>query len=68
MAVPLEPRLAVVGSLNADLVVRVDRLPQPGETVIGGDLARLAGGKGANQAAAAARLGARTAMVGAVGE
>ncbi len=68
MAVPLDPHLAVVGSINADLVVRVARLPGPGETVVGGDLARLAGGKGANQAAAAARLGVRTAMVGAVGD
>ncbi len=65
---PQDPRLAVVGSLNVDVVVHVARLPQPGETVMGGDVARFAGGKGANQAAAAARLGARTTMVGAVGD
>jgi ribokinase len=57
----------VVGSVNADLVVRVQRLPAPGETVTGGRFARHGGGKGANQAVAAARLGADVAMVGAVG-
>ena len=59
--------LAVVGSLNQDLVVRVPRLPSPGETVSGSDLERLPGGKGANQAVAAARWGARVRMFGAVG-
>ncbi len=58
----------VVGSLNMDLVVPVERHPGPGETVIGGDLQRFPGGKGANQAVAAARLGARVRMVGRVGE
>lgn len=58
----------VVGSLNADLVVRTERLPRRGETVRGSPLVVAPGGKGANQAAAAARLGARVAMVGAVGE
>lgn len=58
----------VVGSLNTDLVVEVTRLPRPGETVAGGDLRRLPGGKGANQAVAAARLGGRVEMVGAVGD
>ena len=57
----------VVGSVNADLVVSVRRLPRPGETVSGGTFARYGGGKGANQAVAAARLGARVAFVGAVG-
>ena len=60
--------LTVVGSINLDLVARVERLPRPGETVGGGALARYPGGKGANQAVAAARLGARVRMVGAVGE
>lgn len=60
-------RVVVVGSLNADLVVRVERMPRPGETVHGSELAVLPGGKGSNQAAAAARLGADAAILGAVG-
>jgi ribokinase len=60
-------RVVVVGSVNADLVVSVRRLPRAGETVAGGTFARHGGGKGANQAVAAARLGAEVAMVGAVG-
>lgn len=60
--------VVVVGSVNVDLVVRVPRLPGPGETVIGGRFHRAAGGKGANQAAAAARLGAPTWFVGLVGQ
>lgn len=60
-------RVIVVGSVNIDLVVSVQRLPGPGETVIGGRFERHHGGKGGNQAVAAARLGAGTAFVGAVG-
>ena len=58
----------VFGSLNMDLVCRTPRLPQPGETVLGNHFETLPGGKGANQAVAAARLGATAAMVGRVGE
>ncbi|MEY9962991.1 ribokinase [Streptacidiphilus sp. MAP12-16] len=61
------PMIAVVGSINLDLVVPVPHHPVPGETVLGGDLAEHPGGKGANQAVAAARLGAQVAMVGRVG-
>jgi ribokinase len=60
-------RVIVVGSVNIDLVVTAGRLPGPGETVVGGRFARHHGGKGGNQAVAAARLGAGTAFVGAVG-
>jgi ribokinase len=59
--------LTVVGSVNLDLVARVERLPRPGETVTGATFERVPGGKGANQAVAAARLGARVTFVGAVG-
>lgn len=61
------PRLTVVGSINLDLVVQAERLPRPGETVGGARLSRIPGGKGANQAVAAARLGAEVALVGCVG-
>ncbi|MET8943937.1 ribokinase [Streptomyces sp. NPDC004542] len=60
--------LLVVGSANADLVIDVERRPGAGETVLGGDLAVHPGGKGANQAVAAARLGARTALLARVGD
>ena len=62
------PALTVVGSINLDLVARVSQLPRPGETVTATGYDRFPGGKGANQAVAAARLGARVTMVGAVGE
>ncbi len=61
-------RVVVVGSVNVDLVVRAARLPVPGETVTGGVFERHDGGKGANQAVAAARLGRPTLFVGAVGD
>ena len=60
--------VVVVGSVNVDLVVRVPSLPAPGETVSGGTFARAFGGKGANQAAAAASLGARVRLVGLTGD
>jgi len=61
------PRLTVVGSINLDLVAQVERLPRPGETVSGASFSRVPGGKGANQAVAAARLGAEVTLVGCVG-
>jgi len=61
-------KFTVVGSINIDLVTKVTRFPRPGETIIGGDLKTIAGGKGANQAVAAARLGAEVTLVGRVGD
>lgn len=61
-------QVLVVGSVNIDYVVRTARLPRAGETVTGGEFSRHDGGKGANQAVAAVRLGARVAFIGAVGE
>ena len=63
----MSSRIVVVGSVNLDLVVRVERLPEPGETVGGGAFRRVPGGKGANQAVACARLGADVTMIAAVG-
>lgn len=62
------PRITVVGSVNLDLVVRCFALPRPGETVGGATFERFPGGKGANQAVACARLGAKVRMVAAVGD
>ncbi len=62
------PDVTVVGSINQDMVARVPRLPGPGETVLGHELVIVPGGKGLNQAVAAARAGAKTAFVGLVGE
>jgi ribokinase len=61
-------RITVVGSINLDLVVRAERLPRPGETLAGQRFDMFPGGKGANQAVAAARLGAQVRMVGRVGQ
>lgn len=60
--------ITVAGSLNMDFVVKVARLPRPGETVLGGDFVTLPGGKGANQACAAGRAGGRVRMLGRVGD
>ena len=62
------PRVTVLGSLNMDISVTVPRLPEPGATVLGSDARFTPGGKGANQAVAAARLGADVRMAGCVGE
>ncbi len=61
-------KIVVVGSLNMDLVVQVPNIPKPGETVLGVNFATFPGGKGANQAVAAARLGASVTMIGQVGD
>jgi ribokinase len=61
-------RLTVVGSVNVDLIARAERLPRPGETVTGATFTRVPGGKGANQAVAAARLGAEVDLVACVGD
>jgi ribokinase len=62
------PRITVVGSANLDLVAFTERLPRPGETLTATDFERVPGGKGANQAVAAARLGATVRFVGCVGD
>lgn len=62
------PHIVVVGSLNMDLVVRVPHLPVPGETILGDNFQTIPGGKGANQAVGAARMGAQVTMVGRVGD
>jgi len=67
MKVSTFPRLIIVGSSNTDLVLSCSHLPKPGETLLGGEFQRFGGGKGANQAVAAARAGARVVFVGARG-
>jgi ribokinase len=61
-------KIVVVGSSNTDMIIKLDRLPQPGETVLGGDFSTAAGGKGANQAVAAARAGGSVTFVARVGD
>lgn len=63
-----QPAITVVGSCNEDITVAVDQLPQPGQTLLGGDAMRTPGGKGANQAVAAARLGCAVELVGRIGD
>ncbi len=64
----MKPRILVVGSSNTDLMVRVPRIPAPGETVLGSEFGSAAGGKGANQAVSAARAGAQVTLVARLGE
>lgn len=61
------PRIVIVGSANTDMVIKTQRIPAPGETVAGGEFIMAAGGKGANQAVAAARLGAQVTLVARLG-
>jgi ribokinase len=65
---PGHPRVIVVGSVNVDLIARSERLPAPGETVTGAAFSRHHGGKGGNQAVAAARLGGHVVFIGAIGD
>jgi ribokinase len=62
-----KPKILVVGSSNTDMIIKLDRIPQPGETILGGDFVTAAGGKGANQAVAAARAGGDVTFVARVG-
>src|SRR5262245_21118985 len=64
----MAPRILVVGSLNADLVLKVPRFPAPGETIAAESLTLFSGGKGANQATGAAKLGSTVSMLGQVGD
>jgi ribokinase len=63
-----KPRILVIGSSNTDLTIRLERIPRPGETLLGGQFSTAAGGKGANQAVAAARAGGEVAFVARVGQ
>lgn len=63
-----KPTILVVGSSNTDMVIKAERLPAPGETILGGEFVMAPGGKGANQAVAAARLGGRVVFVARVGD
>ena len=61
-------RIAVIGSSNTDMVIKTSKLPVPGETILGGDFFLNAGGKGANQAVAAARLGGKVSLIAKTGD
>jgi len=61
-------RIAVLGDTNQDFVMRAERMPRPGETLVGSDLKLVPGGKGANQAVTAARVGADVTFIGSVGD
>ena len=62
-----KPRILVIGSINMDVVLKAEKFPAPGETVLGTDLSLIPGGKGANQAVALSRLGASASLLGRVG-
>ena len=62
-----KPKIVVIGSSNTDMIIQMARIPQPGETILGGEFSMAAGGKGANQAVAAARAGGQVAFVARVG-
>lgn len=62
-----KPKVTIIGSANIDLVTQIDRFPGPGETILGNDFHQFLGGKGANQAVAASRLGANVTFIGSVG-
>lgn len=63
----MKPKILVIGSSNTDMIAKVPRLPRPGETILGGQFTTAAGGKGANQAVAAARAGGEVCFIGCVG-
>jgi ribokinase len=63
----MKPSVVVIGSSNTDMIIRLDRLPRPGETILGGEFATAAGGKGANQAVGAARAGGKVTFIARVG-
>ena len=62
------PRILVVGSSNTDMIIQLDRIPRPGETILGGEFSIAAGGKGANQAVGAARAGGQVTFIARVGQ
>ena len=61
-------KILVVGSSNTDMIIKCPRIPGPGETILGGEFFKLAGGKGANQAVAASRAGGDVTFIGCVGD
>ncbi|MFQ5823573.1 MAG: ribokinase [bacterium] len=63
-----KPKIVVVGSSNTDMIIKLERIPEPGETILGGEFSIAAGGKGANQAVAAARAGGEVVFIACVGE
>jgi ribokinase len=63
----MKPNVVVIGSVNTDMIIRLDRLPRPGETLLGGEFATAAGGKGANQAVGAARAGGKVTFIARIG-